>query len=157
MSVDMLQILARSEKSMELARHGSLWGCCDIESTQWFPIHYVHSVFPGVGKILTSCGIFLVSLKFWKGLDPPIYMSQPLFRMDYIILFMHSWTHLGTKGGMPYFVFVIHIVMIVFPSFHIFCIAYFGRKGVSPSSRDDFHAYEFIVLGFEGNQQFWLK
>jgi len=56
---------------------------------------------------------------------------------------------------MPYSVFVIHIVMIgVFPSFHIFCIAYFGRKGGSPSSRDDFHAYAFIVLGFGGNQQF---
>jgi len=50
------------------------------------------------------------------------------------------------------------MVMIgVFPSFHIFCIAYFGRKGGSPSSRDDFHAYAFIVLGFEGNQQFCIE
>jgi len=45
----------------------------------------------------------------------------------------------------------------VFPPFDIFCIAYVRRKGGSPSSRDDFHAYEFIVLGFGGNQQFCIE
>jgi len=130
-------------------------------------MHSVHSVFPGfvvhtaftrVHTAFTRVHTAFTRVPTAENFD----IVWKFFRV--IEVFGRAWTRPFLCRN-PFFVWiissflnVIHIVMIgVFPSFHIFCIAYFGRKGGSPSSRDDFHAYAFIVLGFEGNQQFCIE